>query len=127
MWHYLAISALLCTGYGLMAGYKSDKENYLKKNLIRILKLYINFLIILFLFVVVLVPIMGKDEAYPGNIKSFLLTFVAIDSSYNRVWCFLTTYIILVFLSLYINKVIIKYNPLLIVVISFTIYFIAYI
>lgn len=70
---------------------------------------------------------MGKGETYPGNIKTFLLTFTAIDPSYNGAWWFLTTYIILVFLSPYINKVIIKYNPLLIAVISFMIYFIAYI
>lgn len=42
-----------CSGYGLMIGYKNNNENYFKKNLIRILKLYINFWIILILFVLI--------------------------------------------------------------------------
>lgn len=116
-----------CSGYGLMIGYKNNKEIYLKKNLIRILKLYINFWIILFLFVVILGPVMGNGNIYPGNLKTFLLNFTAIDTSYNGAWWFLTTYIILVILSPCINKIILKYNSILIIVISFMIYFIAYI
>ena len=38
-----------CSGYGLMIGYKNNKENYFKKNLIRIIKLYIT-LPVVFLF-----------------------------------------------------------------------------
>lgn len=116
-----------CSGYGLMVVCKTNKENYLKKNLIRILRLYINFWIILFLFVVILGPIMGQADTYPGDLNTFLLTFTAIDPAYNGAWWFLTTYIILVILSPYINKIVIKYNMLLIIGMSFIIYFIAYI
>lgn len=56
----MCVVMCFCSGYGLMAGYKSNKENYSKKNLIRIIKLYVNFwIIILLLFVVILGPIMG--------------------------------------------------------------------
>lgn len=116
-----------CSGYGLMIGYKNNKENYFKKNLIRILKLYINFWIILFIFVLILGPIMGQGDKYPGDLKTFILTFTAIDPAYNGAWWFLTTYIILVLLSQYINKMVIKYNSLLIIGISFIIYFVGYI
>lgn len=116
-----------CSGYGLMIGYKNNKENYFRKNMIRILKLYINFWIILFLFVVVLGPIMGRADVYPGSIKSFILTFTAIDPAYNGAWWFLTTYIILVLISLYINKVVSKYNIGLIMILSLGIYFIGYV
>ena len=116
-----------CSGYGLMIGYKNNKENYFRKNMIRILKLYINFWIILFLFVVVLGPIMGRADAYPGSIKSFILTFTAINPAYNGAWWFLTTYIILVLVSPYINKVVIKYNVGLIMILSLGIYFIGYV
>lgn len=116
-----------CSGYGLMIGYKNNKENYFRKNIIRILKLYINFWIILFLFVVVLGPIMGRADVYPGSIKSFILTFTAINPAYNGAWWFLTTYIILVFVSPYINKVVAKYNVGLIMVLSLIIYFIGYV
>ena len=110
-----------CSGYGLMIGYKNNKENYFKKNLIRILKLYINFWIILFIFVVILGHIMGQGDKYPGNLKTFVLTFTAINPAYNGAWWFLTTYIILVLLSPYINKIVIKHNQLLIIFISFII------
>ena len=116
-----------CSGYGLMIGYKNNKENYFRKNMIRILKLYINFWIILFLFVVVLGPIMGRANVYPGSIKSFILTFTAIDPAYNGAWWFLTTYIILVLVSSYINKVVEKYNVGLIMILSLGIYFIGYV
>ena len=116
-----------CSGYGLMIGYKNNKEDYFRKNIIRILKLYINFWIILFLFVVVLGPIMNKSEIYPGSIKDFILTFTAIDPAYNGAWWFLTTYILLVFISPYINKIVGKCNIGIVIILSFVIYFIGYI
>lgn len=70
---------------------------------------------------------MGRADVYPGSIKSFILTFTAIDPAYNGAWWFLTTYIILVLVSPYINKVVIKYNVGLIMVLSLGIYFIGYV
>ena len=116
-----------CSGYGLMIGYKNNNENYFKKNLIRILKLYINFWIILFLFVLILGPLMGRGSEYPGNLKTFVLTFTAINPAYNGAWWFLTTYIILVLLSPHINKFVIKYNTLVIIGVSLIVYFVGYI
>ena len=57
-----------CSGYGLMITYEKNRKEYLRNNLIRIFKLYINFWIILLIFVVVLGFITGKSEEYPGNI-----------------------------------------------------------
>lgn len=114
-------------GYTLYVGYKNNKENYFKKNLIRILKLYINFWIILFLFVVILWPLMGRGSEYPGDLKTFLLTFTAINPAYNGAWWFLTIYIILVLLSPYINKMVIKYNTVVIIGLSVIVYFAGYI
>lgn len=116
-----------CSGYGLMMGYKSNEKTYGKKNILRLLKLYINFWIILIIFVLILGPILGKGAEYPGNFKTFILTFTAIDPTYNGAWWFLTTYIILVGLSPYINRIIIKYNPIIILVFSFIIYFLGYV
>ena len=72
-----------CIGYGLMVDYKNNRENYFRKNVIRIFKLYINFWIILILFIVILGPIMGKSDIYPGSMKDFILTITAIDTKYN--------------------------------------------
>lgn len=116
-----------CSGYGLMIGYKNNNNNYIKRNLIRILKLYINFWIILFIFVVILGPIMGKADIYPGNLKTFILTFTGLEPAYNGAWWFFTTYIILVLLSPFINRMILKLNPYIILGISIIIYFLGYI
>ena len=116
-----------CSGYGLFISYKNNKEKYIKNNLIRILKLYINYWIILFMFVVLLGFISGQANKYPGDLKTFLLTFTAISPAYNGAWWFVTTYIILVLLSPIINKIIVKYNSIIIMTISFVFYVVAYV
>lgn len=116
-----------CSGYGLFITYKNDVINYNKKNLIRLIKLYINYWIVLFIFVVILGNLLGKSNDYPGGLKKFVLSFTAIDPAYNGAWWFLTTYIILVLLSPFIIKLVIKYNNKIILIISFIFYFFAYI
>lgn len=116
-----------CSGYGLLISYKNSRENYFKNNLIRIFKLYINYWIILFIFVVGLGFLLGQADKYPGDFKTFILTFTGISPAYNGAWWFFTTYIILVLLSPIINRVAIKYNSYLIIAISFAFYFFAYI
>lgn len=116
-----------CSGYGLFISYKNNKENYIKNNLIRIFKLYINYWIILFIFVIGLGFLFGRASEYLGDFKTFILTFTAISPAYNGAWWFLTTYIILVLLSPLINKVVIKYNNILIIFLSFVFYIFAYI
>lgn len=116
-----------CSGYGLLISYTKNKENYVKNNLIRIFKLYINYWIILLIFVVILGPLMGRGNSYPGSLKKFLLSFLAIEPAYNGAWWFLTTYIILVLVSPIINKLVVKYNNFIIIGLSFIFYFLAYI
>lgn len=79
-----------------MCTYKNNPDEYNKRNAKRILKLYINFWIIILLFVVLLGYLTGNSLSYNGAL-----------------W-FLTTYIILVLLSKFINKVVQKYNNVLI-------------
>ena len=116
-----------CSGYGLLISYKNNKEKYNNNNIIRIFKLYINYWIILLGFVVILGPIMGQANNYPGSLKKFILTLTAIDPAYNGAWWFFTTYIILVLVSPFINKIVIKYNNILILGLSFIFYVAAYI
>mgnify|MGYP004605577297 CR=1 FL=1 len=116
-----------CSGYGLLISYKNNTGKYIKNNLIRILKLYINFWIILFIFVVILGPLMGQVDVYPGNLRKFILTFIGISPAYNGAWWFFTTYIFLVLLSPIINGIVIKYNNILLVILSFIFYVVAYI
>lgn len=116
-----------CSGYGLLISYKNNEQKYFKNNIIRILKLYINYWIILFLFVNLLGTIMGQGDKYSGNLKKFILTFTGLNPAYNGAWWFFTTYIILVLVSSTLNKLIIKYNNILILVLSFVFYVIGYI
>ena len=67
-----------------------------------------------------------NQSVYPININEFLLTVSLINPAYNGAWWFLTTYILLVILSQIINKIIKKYNTIVIIIASFVIYFIAY-
>lgn len=110
-----------------MCTYKNNPDEYNKRNAKRILKLYINFWIIILLFVFLLGYLTGNSATYPGNIKTFLLNVAAISVSYNGAWWFLTTYIILVIFSKFINKIVQKYNNVLIILIVFVIYFICYV
>ena len=116
-----------CSGYGLFISYKNNKVTYIKNNFIRLFKLYINYWIILFLFVNLLGTIMGQGDNYPGDFKKFILTFTGVSSAYNGAWWFFTTYIILVLVSSTLNRFIIKYNNILILVLSFVFYVIGYI
>ena len=116
-----------CSGYGLFLSYENNNMNYNKNNRIRILKLYINTWIVLFLFVIVLGAVTRNSSVYPINIKEFLLTVTLINPAYNGAWWFLTTYILLVILSSCINKIVKKYNSIVIIFILFIIYFMAYI
>lgn len=70
---------------------------------------------------------MGQGESYPGTLKKFVLTFTALDPAYNGAWWFFTTYIILVLLSPIINKLVVKYNNILVIALSFIFYIVAYI
>ena len=116
-----------CSGYGLMCTYKNNPIEYDKKNKLRILKLYINFWIILLIFVVLLGYLTGKSNIYPGNLKTFILNLTAISTSYNGAWWYLTTYILLVLISKPIHKLVQKYNNILLAIISFIVYFICYV
>lgn len=116
-----------CSGYGLMCTYKNNSIEYNKKNKFRILKLYINFWIIILIFVVFLGYLTGKSNIYPGNLKTFVLNFTAISTSYNGAWWYLTTYILLVLISKPIHKLVQKYNNILLAIISIIIYFICYV
>lgn len=65
---------------------------------------------------------MKSSSEYLGNLKMFLLTFTVVNPVYNGAWWFLTTYMILVLLSSYINKMVIKYNTVVIIGLSVIVY-----
>ena len=70
---------------------------------------------------------MGRGNEYAGDLRTFVLTFTAINTAYNGACWFLITYIVLVLLSPYINKIVIKYNTVVRIGLSLIIYFVGYI
>jgi hypothetical protein len=113
------------SGYGLFFNYQKNNVVFNKTNRKRLLKLYINYWIILLLFAVGLGFALGK-EGYPGNLMKFLLNFSGLDNSYNGAWWFFTTYIILVLTSIITFKWVVKYSYLAIVIGSLLYYVVAF-
>jgi surface polysaccharide O-acyltransferase-like enzyme len=114
------------SGYGLFVSINKAKGSILKKNLVRILKLLINYWIVLITFVAI-GAIAGMSEILPGSPTKFLLNFFVLSNSYNGAWWFVQTYIILVLLVPPLFKVFKKYNSITIFLISGFIYLITYI
>lgn len=116
-----------CSGYGLFKSYQRDEYNYIKNNGRRMLRLYINLWVILFLFVILLGPILGRGEQYPGSWMTLVLTATGIEMGYNGAWWFFTTYILLTLLSPFIHKIVKQYHVGVVIGISFLVYFTTYI
>jgi len=115
-----------CSGYGLYIGFKKNAGNYMQKNYVRILKLFVNYWIVLLIFAVILGIIFHRDD-YPGDLQKFLINFFAIDSSYIGVWWFFRIYILLVLTSPLIFWIVDKWHPILVVLSSLGFYTLAYV
>lgn len=87
-----------CSGYGLYANYEKSRTDYAQKNVKRILKLLINYWIVLLMFAVLLGWLL-KKEGFPGDFSTFLLNFLGLSNSYNGAWWFLLSYVLLVLFS----------------------------
>lgn len=128
--YYLALFGDACvpmycfaSGYGLYISFnKINNSN--KKNVIRILKLLLNFWIIFIIFITI-GTFTGTDK-YPGSLTELLLNFLMLSNSYNGAWWFLQTYIILVFISPSLFKIIKKYNSILVLLVSCVIYLLSF-
>ncbi|PGL35394.1 acyltransferase [Bacillus cereus] len=131
--YYLALFGDACvpiycfiSGYGLYVIFYKEQRLNVSRNCIRILKLLMNYWIVLVLFVVVGF-FAGKSEVFSGGIIKFLLNAFVLSSSYNGAWWFLQTYIILVFLAPLLTKLVRKYNSLSLLLVFGTIYSVSYI
>lgn len=99
------------SGYGLFYKFKEAKSEYWTGNKIRLRNLYINYWIILFLFVLLLGSVMGKLD-YIGDISIFFMNFTAISISYNGAWWFLTIYLLFVITSAFWFQLLLNWNPI---------------
>lgn len=113
------------SGYGLFFNFRKEGAQYWPKNKKRLLKLYINYWIILILFVGILAHIIRHVSA-PNSLAAwteFLFNFTALINSYNGAWWFLLIYILLVLSSPIFFKWIEKDNASLILALTVLFYF----
>jgi hypothetical protein len=109
------------SGYGLYFKYQNRSQMYVKSNIKRIIKLYINYWIILLLFAVGLGLYLGKTE-YIGGFQKFALNFLALDTSYNGAWWFFFTYIVLVITSPFFFKILKKRSSYILLIAALLFY-----
>lgn len=117
---------LFATGYAFFIINKKNQTNFIAKNLKRILKLSINFWIVLIMFVSIGF-LMGNSEMFPGSTAKFFSNFFFLSNSYNGAWWFLQIYIIIALLSPILIKVVKRFNIATLIIISGGIYFICYV
>ena len=116
---------LFVSGYGLFFTFQKKEHIYNKSNLKRILRLYINYWIIVIVFAVLLGLFLNKD-GYPGSLKKFMLNILALDNSYNGAWWFFFTYILLVFSSSIFFQLLNKYKYYWFLLVAINFYFVAF-
>jgi len=93
--------------------------------MLRIKNLYIRYWIILLLFVVLLGWLLHKDD-YPGSWQKFILSFTALEVSYNGAWWFLTTFILFVLTSRFWFQLLDKLNPYFYIGLLLLVYIVAF-
>ena len=97
---------LFLSGYGLSSLYEKNKGkmHYAR----RIFKLYVNYWIVILLFIPLGAYI--APEKYPGDIVTFMQNFIAWKYTYNHEWWFLFPYILLVITSPFIFRFLWRLN-----------------
>ena len=113
------------SGYGLYYKYEKDSRSYVKGNISRLKKLYLNLWIVILIFPVLLGLLLNK-VGFPGSFLKVFTNLTAIRVSYSSIWWYFTTYVLIVISSpilFYCTK---KYKTLTVLFISFLIYLVAF-
>lgn len=98
------------SGYGLYLKFHQRKNSFFQDNIKRLRKLYINYWLIIFLFVIVLGYLLDKD-GYPGSFLKLFGNISGLETSYNGAWWFFTIYVLFVLSSGFWFRLIDKSNP----------------
>jgi len=115
-----------CSGYGLYITRQNKPATFVQTNRMRLLKLYLNYWVVLLLFAVVLGILLGKSTDYPGSWLKFMYNFISLDSSYNGAWWFISSYALLVILAPIIFRLIEKLNNYFVLAGAFVLYTFGY-
>lgn len=109
---------LFLGGYGLYITYTNKKLQSFR----RVFYLYLNYWIVFAL----MIPIgcIIRPELFPGNLSKFILNLIAWDYSYNTSWWFLFPYILIIFTSGLLFKLLNKIGGWRLFALTFFIYLI---
>ena len=115
-----------CSGYAtrLISDKTNSAKDYYIGRLKSILRLMINYWIVLILFSII--GLITKNENIPNSIVVFVKHFFLLDKSYNGAWWFVLTYILLVLASRPVGKIIDKIHPIIINTLLLVLYFVTY-
>lgn len=115
-----------CSGYAHYLMADARKETYARRIPGKILRFLCNYWIVLMLFAL-LALLFGTSERIPGSWLDFAGNILLVRMTYNGAWWFVTTYLILLVLSPILAAMTKRCNGLLLLAVSFVLYFIAYI
>lgn len=116
---------LFATGYAFYLMFSKNPNQFLSRNIIRLLKLLINFWMV-FLIFIPLGFFFGKESTFTPDLSNFILNLFTLSNSYNGAWWFLKIYILIVVLSPLTIKLIKNYNSKIVFLISGSIYFLSF-
>lgn len=121
--YYIGVFGAICvsififiSGYGLFISYKS------KKIYKRIFKFYKNFFVIFIIFVSIGIRL-GLIQI---SLKRIIGNLLMVSSSINGEWWFVQVYILLLIIYPLIHKIVLKYNSIVVLIISIFIYLFNY-
>lgn len=130
--YYIGLFGDLCvpvfcfsSGYAQRLLYVKKPQDFLKNSGTRILRFITHFWIVVCLFTVVGMVI--GHAAIPGSFSKFAGNMLLFNLSYNGAWWFVVTYVLLIFMTIPFDKLQSRFSPILVLLGSGVIYFIAYI
>ena len=127
MWIYRRVANEIhskSSGYAQEALSNKD-NNYNKNRWKRLLKFILHFELILIIFSIIGLFIGSAD--IPVSLNEFIGNMFLYGLSYNGAWWFVVTYILLIIIYPYLRKINDRINPVIMLCVSFTLYFIGYI
>lgn len=113
---------LILSGYGLDYMYAQGRVSF-KNQLHRLLKLYITYWLVLFIFVSI--GSILRPNVYPGDLYKIIGNITSYNSSYNAVSWFLFPYMLLSLTSIIIFRILDKVNKYFAIILFCFIYLIS--
>lgn len=115
-----------CSGYAQFLLAEREQGKYTRSRFRRIWKFLFHYWIVIAVFSCVGLAA-GKGEIIPGSLSQFLGNVLLYRQSYNGAWWFVVTYIFLVLLTPPLFRMVKKFNSWLVVLLSGSVYFAAYV